>query len=113
LVANGPQLRLIGKEGFLLTITEQTRFAKLRDKTDRELAVLLHRRLHSAVAGQVSGAGSRAEAEEAYTEAGAVIPLIYHLPLQRREHLEGLRAQLGALLADELISREASVGASC
>jgi hypothetical protein len=92
---------------------EQTRFAELRAKTDRELAVLLHRRLHSAVTGQVLGAGSRADADAAYAEAGAIIPLIYHLPAKKRDHLEGLRARLRALLADDLISREAAVGASC
>ncbi len=92
---------------------EQARFAELRAKTDRELAVLLHRRLHAALAGQVSGPGSRTHAEEAYTQAGVLIALIHHLPAKERKLLEGLRAQLRVLVENELISQEASVGASC
>ena len=83
-----------------MTTTQQTTVAELRAKTDRELAALIGRQLDFAVAC-LRSTFHCAEAEKIYLLAGKIIPLIEQIPVQRRNHLESLLRNLGALLAEK------------
>jgi hypothetical protein len=96
-----------------MTTTEQARFTELRTKTDRDLAVLIDRRLRFAVSCLLLGGRGRAEAEKVYTEASVVIPLIYRLPVLKRSQLEALRNQLRMLLKRDVTSTETRAYAAC
>ena len=96
-----------------MTTMEQTRFAELRAKTDRDLARLIDRRLHFAVRCLLSGGSCRNAAEEVSTEAGALIPLIYGLPAKSRKRLESRLGQLRELLAQTAEEGRTRAFAAC
>jgi hypothetical protein len=93
--------------------TEQTTLEELRAKTDRQLALLIERRLRFAIACLLSRGGSRTEAEKVYTQAATIIPLIRQIPVKQREHLESLFRQAGKLLTENASYQEKRVYAAC
>jgi hypothetical protein len=93
--------------------TERTTLQELRAKTDRQLAVLIERRLHFAVACLLSRGDCAAEAEEIYAEAGTIIPLIQQIPVKQREHLESLFRQVGQLLTETATYQEKRIYSAC
>lgn len=93
--------------------TDLTTLEEVRAKTDRQLAVLIERRLHFAVACLLSRGDCRAKAEKVYAEASTIIPLIQRVPAKQQENLESLFRQVGKLLIESASYAEKRVCAAC
>jgi hypothetical protein len=97
-----------------LRATEKKKLAALRAKTDRELAVLIERRLDLAISGLQPEIDSphRGEVEKAYAEAGVWISLAFGLPAGRREEFERRLARIRTFVEQETVG-EARACAAC
>lgn len=92
--------------------TDLTTLEEVRAKTDRQLALLIERRLRFAVACLVSRGDCSAEAEKVYAQAGTIIPLIRQVPVKQQENLESLFGQVGKLLTETASYEEKRVCAA-
>jgi hypothetical protein len=92
---------------------EQTRLAELRTKTDLQLTVLIDRRLRFALSSLLCGDSQHFAAESVYTEARALLPVIYQLSQTRRRQLEALLAQVHMLLANSRTPEISRAYATC
>ncbi len=77
-----------------MKMSELTKLAILRAKTDRDLVAVITSQLERGLRLAEIGYGPRAEAERAYTEAVLLLPRVYSLSEAERRRLETKVAEL-------------------
>jgi uncharacterized protein len=90
------------------------KLAELRAKTDRQLVILIRTRLDDGLrSARACAEETCEEAQRAYSEALALLPIVYYMTEAERRPLEWKLARLWDLLPARPVHAVARVQAAC
>jgi uncharacterized protein len=90
------------------------KLAELRAKTDRQLVILIRTRLDDGLrSARACAEETCEEAQRAYSEALALLPIVYYMTEAERRPLEWKLARLRDLLPARPVHAVARVQAAC